>query len=1032
MTLSIDAMTEVERLPRDRRRDREMSDSHSADAEPVVHGSPKKRKRSRKTHLDNKFECKHEGCGKSYSRAEHLYRHQLNHTPKQIYRCDFPDCYRSFVRQDLCIRHRDRHTTHGSQLQKRDNFAQAAGNISAVRPPPAPPCEVVPMSANGPAAMASPPETLVSPSSTMSRPVQTNAVLIDGHHHHHHHHHPTNLPSLHAGLATTPMSTEPSYQPLTPQTGYGSSDSGIKQSDSASSYTLSPPKTQTGPVYGASTPQSGYGSMDSGTNGSGNGNSASTGTGGINQTTPSHPTSTGITPISTAYMPHLSSLSQPYLNSTLPQATTVQFTAAGLNALAPASAVGESSPESVAPPTYPVFGGETYNRSPFAMADDFAAWLFNDPSNSSPIGPPAVPGMLPAYPDSSQLQSPYYTNDTVYSNYFTNVVPQHPMSVTSILDPGPPETIMSEEKRQDLLHLISTRFNETSHSAVNTRKDVLMEGDIDADAHVLSLRMMQRYIGSYWIHFHTQLPILHKPTFVAEKTPNLLLLAIVAIGASTLDKIHGQAMTEAAADLANFIAWHVRWEIFMDADFRPPAKLWVFQALLLLEIYEKMYSTRALHERAHIHHDTTLTLMRRGSSLIGRSAFDSPASVREDHRHGRSSAAVNSDHGIGEESWAHWIKTEATRRVAFAAFVLDSIHATMFGHSAKMVAHEMRLPLPCDEALWSATSAAEVARMQASLQSNGVKPTMFLDGLKKTLTGQKVRTSAFGRTILMAGLLSVSWHMNQRDLQVSSLGVAQALGGRDKWRSALLRAYDNWKRDFDEVLAESGPRPYSNLFRQQYPVDDDDNIFESRTVLHHLAHMASHVDIVDCQIFAGAGRLLGRSITPKDYSTAREKMTERWATKASARDATFYALKFLAQVMLPDDSTPPQGGQCIGNGLGYCAREDFLLNRPWVLYFAVLVVWSYGYALEGPITPFPVLATVAEQHKDMQGFLERVGGVREPNDLETMTGRNRCLGLLMTLKTSFLNTRWELLHEAANLLESCITKSKAAFVEKSI
>jgi hypothetical protein len=47
---------------------------------------------------------------------------------------------------------------------------------------------------------------------------------------------------------------------------------------------------------------------------------------------------------------------------------------------------------------------------------------------------------------------------------------------------------------------------------------------------------------------------------------------------------------------------------------------------------------------------------------------------------------------------------------------------------AKMVAHEMRLPLPCDEGLWSATSAAEVARVQSSLQTNGIKPTMFLDG----------------------------------------------------------------------------------------------------------------------------------------------------------------------------------------------------------------------------------------------------------------------------------------------------------------
>lgn len=34
-------------------------------------GPNRKRRRSRKG-LDKKFECPHEGCGKSYSRAEHL------------------------------------------------------------------------------------------------------------------------------------------------------------------------------------------------------------------------------------------------------------------------------------------------------------------------------------------------------------------------------------------------------------------------------------------------------------------------------------------------------------------------------------------------------------------------------------------------------------------------------------------------------------------------------------------------------------------------------------------------------------------------------------------------------------------------------------------------------------------------------------------------------------------------------------------------------------------------------------------------
>ncbi|CRK37090.1 hypothetical protein BN1708_020204, partial [Verticillium longisporum] len=87
---------------------------------------------------------------------------------------------------------------------------------------------------------------------------------------------------------------------------------------------------------------------------------------------------------------------------------------------------------------------------------------------------------------------------------------------------------------------------------------------------------------------------------------------MITIGAACLDKTHGQQVTKAGAQLSNFLAWHLRWEIFMDVNFRPPAKLWVFQTLLLLELYEKMYSTRELHERAHIHHATTITLMRRG------------------------------------------------------------------------------------------------------------------------------------------------------------------------------------------------------------------------------------------------------------------------------------------------------------------------------------------------------------------------------------------------------------------------------------
>jgi hypothetical protein len=349
---------------------------------------------------------------------------------------------------------------------------------------------------------------------------------------------------------------------------------------------------------------------------------------------------------------------------------------------------------------------------------------------------------------------------------------------------------------------------------------------------------------------------------------------------------------------------------------------------------------------------------------------------------------------------------------------MDSIHATMFGHSAVMVAHEMRLPLPCDEALWSATSSSEVGRVEASLHSSGIKHTTFLDGLKKTLNGQTVRTNSFGRTILMAGLLSVSWHMNQRDLQVSSLGVSTVLGGRDKWRGSLTRAFDFWKQDFDKSLAK--PNDFTSPGGAHNNSSSDDNIFESRTVLHHLAHMAMHVDIVDCQIYAGANRLLGRSITVLDSNGARKRMKEHWAPTARARDATFYALRFLSAVLITEE--PSSAGRPPVPRFNYSARNDFLLNRPWVLYFAALIVWSYGFALDGEVQQPYVLTTYEDKERDMVRFLQRVGGVRAPDDLAKMPDRNACLGLLMLLRDMFRKTRWELLHEACNLLTNCMVQ----------
>ncbi|PSN67033.1 hypothetical protein BS50DRAFT_380456 [Corynespora cassiicola Philippines] len=90
----------------------------SGDNEEMV-GPSRKRRRSKKV-PDKKFECPHEGCRRTYSRASHLYRHRLNHDSKRIHHCDFPDCHRTFFRQDLFARHKQRHTAGGSQPPLKD------------------------------------------------------------------------------------------------------------------------------------------------------------------------------------------------------------------------------------------------------------------------------------------------------------------------------------------------------------------------------------------------------------------------------------------------------------------------------------------------------------------------------------------------------------------------------------------------------------------------------------------------------------------------------------------------------------------------------------------------------------------------------------------------------------------------------------------------------------------------------------------------------------------------------------------------
>lgn len=304
------------------------------------------------------------------------YRHQLNHTPKQIYSCDFPDCNRTFVRQDLCNRHRDRHTAKGSQLHRKDSMlghsspGADAGKPGSMHGPPSPEA-----SRSGFAGMNSrTPQTqqYQSPQELHSNPYSPVA----------------NTPaSVYSGTASS--STTDPYGQANPYKR-SNSDSIPRVGDSASATPGSRPQRHSSfgvldakpadfsrpPLQAAVGP---YGLLSSAYNSQNYQNN--------------QPSSQGF--VSPQNFPPFSLPPPTFPSATTSGSRDAELYPSSMPTDYPGDGIQhqQSGPDMMlldqisAPNTLPVFGGEGYNRSPFAIPEDFVAFLFSGQQvdGSSPV-----------------------------------------------------------------------------------------------------------------------------------------------------------------------------------------------------------------------------------------------------------------------------------------------------------------------------------------------------------------------------------------------------------------------------------------------------------------------------------------------------------------------------------------------------------------------------------------------------------------------------------------------------------------------
>ncbi|PTB78774.1 hypothetical protein M440DRAFT_1390380 [Trichoderma longibrachiatum ATCC 18648] len=206
---------------------------------------------------------------------------------------------------------------------------------------------------------------------------------------------------------------------------------------------------------------------------------------------------------------------------------------------------------------------------------------------------------------------------------------------------------------------------------------------------------------------------------------------------------------------------------------------------------------------------------------------------------------------------------------------------------------------------------------------------------------------------------------------------------------------------------------------------------------HKKRHTASlHADIVDCQVYAGAKRLLGRKVSSRDYANVIKRMSA-WSGMASTRHAILHAFKLLHRVVVDPHprrrNSPHHHNHHHHNhhhnhpehqhpAVQYSVRNEPDPHRPWIMYYAVLSIWAFVQALGRPPGKGFPLPTSQLGHSSYARMVEYVSGVAALNELDERASAALHEGLpdLLDVMVDILEEAdAELLVEARERLKVC-------------
>lgn len=229
-------------------------------------------------------------------------------------------------------------------------------------------------------------------------------------------------------------------------------------------------------------------------------------------------------------------------------------------------------------------------------------------------------------------------------------------------------------------------------------------------------------------------------------------------------------------------------------------------------------------------------------------------------------------------------------------------------------------------------------------------------------------------------------------------------------QTRLAQSYDAWKADFDTHCMSM-----TLSLKDDATLKRDFTRFSTSTVaIYHAAHIILNVEILDLQIYAGAGHILGRPVTHGDYDRSR-RILKQWIRpdeSQAAGKAAWHAAHLLRDGIMNLDN--------------WDVNDVF--HYPWCLYIATLTCWAFhndkdddGHNNHAPRGAGQMEETATNAQAEMSALISGMTSVAADGILRTM-GNYPTSGLIAIIAKHLGTVRWAVVHEGMKILRGLVSE----------